>query len=408
MIGEHIKMALATIRGAKLRSLLTMLGIIIGVSSVVIVVAIGQGVKNQVGEEVNQFGAGLIQVSPGKSVNRDSEGNIEGFNFAAAFGASTLSQKDLDTILKIEGVETAAPMMVVSGSVSQGNQSRLPSAFIIATSGDFPTALNQEVSTGEFFATRDDARVAVIGSEIAETIFGGNSAIGGVIQIRGEPFVVKGVMKSRPSLFGASTLNLNQAVYIPLDAGKRFNQNTVIIQEIDVKIKEGANVNDVVGRINTALLTNHGGEEDFTVLKQEELVELTGSILGLITTAVAAIAAISLVVGGIGVMNIMLVSVTERTREIGLRMAVGARARDILMQFLVEAVTLSLIGGMIGIVLGIGGSNAISYFADWHTVLAPGAVVLAFGFAAAIGIFFGFYPARKASRLDPIEALRYE
>jgi putative ABC transport system permease protein len=408
MIGEHIKMALATIRGAKLRSLLTMLGIIIGVSSVVIVVAIGQGVKNQVGEEVNQFGAGLIQVSPGKSVNRDSEGNIEGFNFAAAFGASTLSQKDLDTILKIEGVETAAPMMVVSGSVSQGNQSRLPSAFIIATSGDFPTALNQEVSTGEFFATRDDARVAVIGSEIAETIFGGNSAIGGVIQIRGEPFVVKGVMKSRPSLFGASTLNLNQAVYIPLDAGKRFNQNTVIIQEIDVKIKEGANVNDVVGRINTALLTNHGGEEDFTVLKQEELVELTGSILGLITTAVAAIAAISLVVGGIGVMNIMLVSVTERTREIGLRKAIGATNRQILIQFLIEAVVLTVVGGIIGVAVAYAVVALITMLTDINGAFTLSTILLATGVSGAVGIAFGLMPAAKAARKHPIEALRYE
>ncbi len=407
MIGEHVKMALATIRAAKLRSLLTMLGIIIGVSSVVIVVAIGQGVKNQVGEEVNQFGAGLIQVSPGKSVNRGSDGQIEGFNFAAGFGASTLSQKDLDTILKIKGVDTAAPMMVVSGSVSSGEKP-LPGAFILATSGDFPKALNQEVATGEFFATGDDARVAAVGSEIAETIFGGNTAIGGVIKVRGESFVIKGVMKSRPSLFGASTFNLNKAVYIPLESGKRFNQNTIIIQEIDVKISEDADVDEVVGQLNTALLANHGGEEDFTVLKQEELVELTGSILGLITTAVAAIAGISLVVGGIGVMNIMLVSVTERTREIGLRKAIGATNRQILIQFLIEAVVLTVVGGIIGVAVAYAVVALITMLTDINGAFTLSTILLATGVSGAVGIAFGLMPAAKAARKHPIEALRYE
>lgn len=408
MIGEHIKMALATIRSAKLRSILTMLGIIIGVSSVVIVIAIGQGVKNQVAAEVNQFGANLIQISPGKSVTRDDSGKISGFNFTAAFGVSTLSEQDLKTIQNIEGIDAAAPMMLVSGSVSSGTES-LDSTFIIATNSDFPEALNQDIRSGEFFGSDETGNAAVIGSAIARDIFGSNQsqAIGGVILVRGERFIIKGVMEERPSLFGAA-FDLNKSVYIPLAAGKKFNQDAVLIQEIDAKASDDANIDQVVDKIEAALSENHGGEEDFTVLKQEELVGLTGSILGLITTAVAAIASISLFVGGIGIMNIMLVSVTERTREIGLRKAVGATDRQVLLQFLIESIVLSVIGGVTGVILAYAVVALITILTDVNGAFTLSTILLASGVSGAVGIVFGLMPAAKAARKNPIEALRYE
>lgn len=407
MIREHIRLALTTIRHAKLRSALTMLGIIIGVSSVTTVLSIGQGVRNQVADEVAQFGSNLIQVTPGKGFVKNDEGEVESFNFTAAFGTSTLSENDLKTIQASEGVDAAAPFMIISGNVTSDDKT-ISNALIVATNSDLPEALNLEVGDGSFFNTQQTGNVVVIGSDIAEQVFGARRAIGGVIDIRGERFAVIGVMAKRTSNLSFGGPDLNDAVYIPLEAGKRFNQGVVQIQEIDIKGSDGTNLDDTVRLLEEALQTNHGGADDFSVVKQSELVKVADTILGLITSFVAAIAAISLAVGGIGIMNIMLVSVTERTREIGLRKAVGATNRQILLQFLIEAVVLSLVGGLLGLVFAFLIVTLIAAFSDISGAFSPGTLVLAVGVSVAVGVIFGIAPAAKAARKHPIDALRYE
>src|SRR5262249_33310823 len=258
-------------------------------------------------------------------------------------------------------------------------------------------------------------KVALIGQTAALNLFGESDPLGEIIRIKKVPFTVIGVLSRK----GQTTWGQDQddVVMIPLSTAKKkvlgvTQANSRSVNVISIRVQAGEDMNEAEAQIRMLLRDRHRlhpyQEDDFWIRNLSEVLQTQEEASAVLTYLLAAIASVSLLVGGIGIMNIMLVSVTERTREIGLRMAVGARARDILTQFLVEAVTLSLLGGVIGIILGIGGSNAISALAEWRTVLAPSAIVVAFGFAAAIGIFFGFYPARKASRLDPIEALRYE
>lgn len=407
MIREHIQIALSTIKSAKLRSGLTMLGIIIGVASVTTVVSIGQGVKGQLANEVNQFGTRLIQITPGKGFTKNDKGEVTGFNFAAGFGASTLSESDLEIIKKTNGVEAAAPFMLIS-SVVKHRDVTLDQALVMATTADYPSAFNQKIVQGNFFNSQQTNNVVVIGSDIARQLFGSGSAIGSIIEIRGERFAIVGVMKEHSSSINFGGPNINQALFIPLEAGKRFNQGVVQIMEIDAKATDGSNIDQVVGDIEANLRQNHGGQEDFSVVKQSDVVKVADTILGLVTRFVAAIAAISLIVGGIGIMNIMLVSVTERTHEIGLRKAVGATNKQILIQFLIESVVLTAVGGALGIGLAYAIVALITLLTDVNGSFAFSTIIMAAGVSGLVGVIFGIMPALKAARKDPITALRYE
>jgi len=313
-------------------------------------------------------------------------------------------------------VQASAPQLRGTGQVVAGNTNW--STVFYGVTPDYFEARNRVIATGKGFEPADlsgAGKVALLGETVARSLFGDADPIGQVIRIRKVPFTVIGTLQRK----GQSLMGQDQddVILMPISTARNrvLGGSTARLRTVGaifVKVREGADMADTEAEIRNLLRQRHrlqpGAEDDFTLRNLSEVLGAQEASSRIMTLLLAAVASVSLLVGGIGIMNIMLVSVTERTREIGLRMAVGARGRDILSQFLVEAITLALIGGLLGIVLGVGGSYAIGYFAEWRTELNLQSIVLAVGFAAAIGIFFGFYPARKASRLLPIEALRYE
>jgi len=409
MVFQTLRIALRSLRVNKLRTALTMLGIMIGVGAVIAMVSVGTGAQARVAEQIQSLGSNLIIVLPG---SRNSAGLRLGQGSQV-----TITEDDAAAIgREIPLVQAVAPSSRGNAQVVYGNLNW--STNITGVTSDFFEARDWAIYSGRPILREDTdgaTKVALLGQTAALNLFGDSDPVGEIIRIKKVPFTVVGVLTRK----GQTTWGQDQddVIVIPLSTAKKkvlgaSQANSRSVHSISIKVLPGEDMSEAEAQVRTLLRDRHRlqpyQEDDFWIRNLAEVLQTQEETSAVLTYLLAAIASVSLLVGGIGIMNIMLVSVTERTREIGLRMAVGARGRDILTQFLVEAVTLSLIGGIIGIVLGIGSSNAISYFAEWHTVLAPGAVVLAFGFAAAIGIFFGFYPARKASRLDPIEALRYE
>lgn len=407
MIRENIRMALRSIAGNKLRTALTMLGIIIGVSSVSLVLAIGDGVKNAVTAQVSEFGTNLIQVNPGQAIS--GEGGEEGggaASFASAFGTSTLTEKDVDSIRQIRGVYAVSAVSLVSGIPSYNGRPG-SGAILFATDDQFDDAVKTELAKGRFL-NPSSQNEAVVGGTIADKMFGSEDPLGKQIEIRDKLFTVVGVTKKPDGDSLSFGPGLDSAVFLPLSAGKAFNNGSININEIDVKTTSPENVNEVQQEIKNRLKDNHGGEEDFSVLDAEEQLNIFDSILGIVTTFVAAIAGISLLVGGIGIMNIMLVSVTERTREIGLRKAIGASSGMVLSQFLIEAIVLTLLGGLMGLGFAYLYGLVVKQLANIEPVFSFQAVGIAFVISVIVGIIFGIAPALKAARMKPIDALRYE
>ncbi|MBI3041306.1 MAG: ABC transporter permease [Betaproteobacteria bacterium] len=404
-----IRIALRALRVNKLRSSLTMLGIIIGVAAVITMIAVGAGAQARVEEQIKALGSNLIMLLPGSV----TAGGVR----MGAGSRNTLTESDAYAIgREIADVPASAPHLRGAGQVVAGNNNW--STVFYGVTPDYFEARNWVIASGKGFDPADltgAAKVALLGETVARNLFGDADPIGQVIRIRKVPFTVIGVLQRK----GQSLMGQDQddVILMPISTarnrvlgGNIARQRTVGV--IFVKVREGADMKEVEGEIRSLLRQRHrlqpGADDDFTLRNLSEVLAAREESSRIMTLLLAAVASVSLLVGGIGIMNIMLVSVTERTREIGLRMAVGARGRDILAQFLVEAVTLALIGGLFGIMLGVGGSYLIAHLAEWRVELRPDSVLLAVGFAASIGVFFGFYPARKASRLLPIEALRYE
>ncbi|MBI4270054.1 MAG: ABC transporter permease [Candidatus Rokubacteria bacterium] len=386
-----------------------MLGIVIGVGAVIAMVAVGAGAQARVAEQIQSLGSNLIIVLSGSTTS----GGIR-----LGHGTQlTITEDDATAIAReVPAVQAAAPSMRGSAQVVFGNLNW--STVIQGVTPEYAEAREWPVITGRGVSPEDldgAVKVAVLGQTTAENLFGDAPPEGQIIRIKKVPFTVVGVLARK----GQSSWGQDQddIILIPLSTAKKkvlgaSQANPRAVGAISIKIRVGEDMAEAESQIRGLLRQRHRlqpyQDDDFWLRNLSEILQTQEESSRVMTYLLAAIASVSLLVGGIGIMNIMLVSVTERTREIGLRMAVGARRRDILAQFLVEAVTLSLIGGTIGIALGLGGSEAISRLAAWRTLIPLDAVALAFGFAAAIGIFFGFYPARKAASLDPIEALRYE
>ena len=409
MVLQALRIALRSLKVNKLRTALTMLGFMIGVAAVIAMVSVGAGAQARVAEQIQSLGSNLIIALSGSS-------NAAGVRLGQG-SQLTITEEDAAAIAReVPAVQVAAPSSRGNAQVVYGNLNW--STGIQGVTAEYFEARDWPVEVGRPVLQEDvdgATKVALLGQTTALNLFGDADPIGQIIRIKKVPFTVVGLLSRK----GQNSWGQDQddVILVPLSTAKKkvlgvSQANARSVGSISIKVRAGEDMTDAEAQIRELLRQRHRlqpyQDDDFWLRNLSEVLQTQEESSKVMTYLLAAIASVSLLVGGIGIMNIMLVSVTERTREIGLRMAVGARARDILTQFLVEAVTLSLIGGVIGILLGVGGSNAISALAEWRTVLAPSAIVLAFGFSAAIGIFFGFYPARKASRLDPIEALRYE
>jgi putative ABC transport system permease protein len=401
------RIAVRALRVNKLRSALTMLGIVIGVGAVITMVAVGTGAQARVAEQIQSLGSNMIIVLSGSAIS----GGVR----MGSGSQLTITEDDAWAIQReIRTVTAAAPTSRGSAQIVYGNLNWATS--VQGVTGEFFSAREWDVADGRLFSQVDGAaKVALIGQTVAGNLFGESDPLGQVIRIKNVPFGVIGVLQRK----GQTTFGQDQddTVLIPLSTAKRkvlgsSQANARAVGSITVKVGDARAMPDAEQEIRSLLRQRHRlqtfQEDDFGIRNLTEVLQSQEASSKVLTLLLAAIASVSLLVGGIGIMNIMLVSVTERTREIGLRMAVGARGRDILVQFLVEAVTLSLLGGILGIALGLGGSYAIAYFARWRTLVSVEAVAVAFAFSAAVGVFFGFYPARQASRLNPIDALRYE
>jgi putative ABC transport system permease protein len=387
----------------KLRSSLTMLGIVIGVGCVIVVVAIGNGASFSIQQTINSLGANFIMIFPGAATS----GGARGFT-----GSSTLTIEDAEAIkAEAPAVAYVSPTVRTSGQVVAGELNWGTQVFGAGIDWPFIRAWN--VADGSFFTEADvraGAKVAVLGNTVAENLFPQGGAVGQIIRIKNVPFKVVGVLDKK----GGNMMGSDQddQIIAPYTTVMKRLMGQPRLNMIYAAAASSDQVQEAQNQIDALLRQRHriapGGEADFQMRSQEEIAQTQDAQMKILRTLLLSIAAVSLLIGGIGIMNIMLVSVTERTREIGIRMAIGAKGRHVLLQFLFEAITLSIVGGLIGVLFGVGASTLVAKALKWPIVVSPSSIGIAFGVAAIIGIFFGFYPARKAARLDPIDALRYE
>jgi len=403
-------MAITALKSTKWRSLFTMLGVIIGVVSVVTVVGVGEGIKHQVGGQISQLGRDLITVRPGKLVNRGSAGGITGVNlFTNNMSGGSLNQQDLARVRQTNGVRLAVPLGLVNGTADDAN-GRPVSLPIVATTSDLPDVLNQSVTTGGFFApdTTGQPYVAVLGSNAAQTLFHESAPLGRSFQFMGQTFFVQGIFNQFDTNPLSLTTDFNNAIFIPYTTAQTLTNSNTQLYEILAKPTDSKQTSTVVGAVTNTLAHAYQNQEQFTVLSQSESLAVTNNILDLLTRMIAGVAAISLLVGGIGIMDVMLVSVSERMHEVGIRKALGATNRQILEQFLIESTVLSLVGGLIGIAMSLLIDYLLRVFTSLTPVISWQAVVVATIVSFLVGIVFGSVPAIKAARKDPIDALRNE
>ena len=400
-----LRVALKALNRNKMRTALTMLGMIIGVAAVIAMVALGKGAQSSIETQIKSAGTNIINVM---------SGNFMTMGVRQGSGASnTLTVEDAAAIrLLVPGAQYVAAGVSTRNQIIAGNQNW--QTRIQGTDVEFPLIRSWVTKYGSFFSSQDitsSSKVVVLGSVVATNLFGEDvDPTGQIVRIKNQPFKVIGVMSSKGS--GTGGEDQDDSAMVPYTTAQKKLMGIQHIQNITISAASANEVSATADAIAEVIRTRHkimpGDTDDFMVRTLEEMAAMRTETTRTMTALLAGIAGVSLLVGGIGIMNIMLVSVTERTREIGLRMAIGARGADVLMQFLVEAVVLSIFGGSIGIALGFGISWGVTEFLTWPTTISTDAVALAFGFSAMIGIFFGFYPATKAAKLDPIEALRFE
>lgn len=409
MLLQNIKTAFSSILSNKLRAFLTMLGVIIGVAAVLLMLAVGDGVKNQVSDQISSLGSNILTVTSGqilKSSNGSSP-RATSFNPASSFGASTLTEKDVETAKNNPNIALVSPYMLVSSLVNYQTLST-SSAMIVATNQDYAKIRNLKFSQGGFFNKQDSddaSNVAVMGPVTKENLFGDQNAIDKEISIRNQKFRVIGVVETSDSGTSSFSSTSDDVVYIPSESAAKLTNSKQIFRILS-QVNDARNIDSTKAELEREIKKNHSDQQDFSVLTQKELLSTFSYILDLLTSFIVAIASISLVVGGIGIMNIMLVSVSERTREIGIRKAIGATNGNILGQFIVESILVSLVGGMLGLVVSYMAGLVIKKVVNITPIYNLKAVMVAFGISVTVGIIFGVAPALKAARKKPITALK--
>ena len=403
-VSQTALIALRALRRNKMRSMLTALGIIIGVAAVVAMVAVGNGAQARITSKVSALGQNLLTVFAG---SKKSGGVQSGLG-----SASTITLADAEAIAReVTDVAAISPEVSTTGqAIANG---RNWSTSVVGESRDYLKIRSWKLAAGSMFDERDvrsAAKVAVIGSKTANELFAPLNPIGQTVRIKNIPFTIIGLLESKGA--GMGGMNQDDRIIIPYTTAMKRITGDKYLRSVNVQIATSDRMEIAQQQITSLLRQRHriadANNDDFNIFNQKEIADTVNSISTIITLLLGSVAGISLVVGGIGIMNIMLVSVTERTREIGIRIAIGAEPGDIRLQFLIEAVTLSLLGGLLGVLCGVGVSRLVGMVADFQAVVSTGSVLLAFGVSSAIGIFFGFYPAHKAAAMNPIEALRYE
>lgn len=411
MFKGEVTSAVRMLQRNKGRSVLTMLGIIIGVASVITVVGIGQGVAQQVTDQTQHLGKDLILVRAGQLQHQQGIGDVLGsFTESSSVEAGgILNSSDVQVVQRTQGVATAIPLSFVSGGVASGESNAHYDLPVLGTGAGLPEMLNQPLSYGTFFDSNNNAvNQAVIGSHVAQTMFDQNVPLGQVITIHGNQFIVSGIFSDFNSAPLPIDVDFNNAVFISNDQAQAITNSHAQVYELLVRPEHPNQTDSVVRAVNSSLLAAHGGQQDFTVLKESQARLIASSILGLLTGLIAGFAGVALLVGGVGIMNVMLVSVTERMHEIGIRKAVGATNRQILMQFIIEAGVLSIVGAITGVILSFAIAILLRLFTNLTPTITWQVVTIACFASVFIGVLFGSAPAMKAARKQPIAALRNE
>lgn len=405
MMRGNLRLALSSVRNAKGRSLLTMLGVVVGIVSVVTVVGLGEGLKRQIAGSISQFGDDLITVQPGVQGNQSMADSDIIFGQGQTGG---LSKDDLAVIEKVPTADKIAPLSVVTGVVQAEGQS-LHGGSVLATSSDFLQVINHTTRFGAMWEPGQEAsNFVVIGSNVAYDLFGEPAPLGQSLDFRGESFIVIGVLDDFADVPLSPTADFDNTIFVPFQTATRITENRAQAYVILVKPAKPEQRDETMVAITESLKELRSGQQDFNVLTPEDQINNSSDVFDLLSTWIMAVAAISLLIGGVGLMNIMLVSVTERMHEIGIRKAIGATQRQIMWQFLLEAVVLSGVGGLIGVGLSLITHGLLLTYTDLKPVISWEAMAIAVGVALAVGVIFGTIPAIKAAAKDPIKALRHE
>lgn len=402
LITDYVYGAYQSLKRSRLRTFLTILGVAIGVGSVTAIISLSGGLSEVIDRQLGRLGGNLIVIRPGSS---DTTKTVTGPANQQHYTTSTLSESDIDKIKAVGNVEAVAPIMVHVATLKTSTRS-LENTVVVATTPDFEKVALLDVHDGEFLQPESTDNTAILGRQLAVDLFGTEKPIGLTFTIRGERYTVMGVLKPSLDPVNYNRIDFDNSAFITFNAGKVINQGRVQIQQIDVRAKDVSQLNQVSDVITTTVLQNHNGEKDFSVTSGNNVSKDTSDFMQSVALILAAIAAISLVVGGVGIMNIMLVGVAERTREIGIRKSVGATSTSIALQFMIESVMMSLMGGFLGYLLGYVVAFGISTFLYFVPSVDWLVAAIALAMSLGVGITFGFYPALHAARKHPIESLR--
>jgi len=403
LLFEHFRTARESLRRTKVRTYLTVTGVAVGIASITTILALSGGVTDIITRQIKDVGNDIALVRP--TAKEPSLIDLGNPNPAAAYTTSPLVERDLDSIHSLKSVDLAAPIMTLSGNVYSKDEHPHNST-IVATTPEFTKTAPIVMKDGQFIDGTTGEDTVVLGEQLAVNLFGTDQAVGKQLTIRGQPFTCIGVIKRQKNPINYNNIDVDNSAIISLDSGKLFNEGVAQIQQINVKAAKNVDIQELKTSIENVIAKNHDNERDTSVLVGEEITQPTSKLFLIITAVLSAIAGISLIVGGIGIMNIMLVSVAERTREIGLRKAVGATSESIVSQFMIEAFITSALGGIIGLVSGYALAFVISMFLPYDPVLSWQAGAVALALSIIVGVLFGLYPALKASRKNPIESLR--